>query len=109
MYVHTFPGLRLLIQIYDPFLMPSLLTIGGGDGGGSEVRQKISTTTSVAVSLRRQIMSGAAVGAAKITQGDEIVQMTETKVGSQVFTGFLATFRYVGVLIFISRSHAFYE
>jgi len=88
--------------------MPSLLT-RGGDGGGSEVRQKISTTTSVAVSLRRQIMSGAAVGAAKITQGEEIVHMTETKVGSQVFTGFLATFRYVGVLIFISRRHAFYE
>lgn len=68
------------IVVYDPFVQ-------GGVGS-----QLFASIVNVTVSVSSEVVPGAVV-ATRLEQGDEVVTLKESDVGSKMFTGSLPTFR----------------
>ena len=83
-----YTGLRLPIAVYDPFFDPST----GADGHPQQ--HLAASSLNVTVSVSSEVVPGTSASD-RIQQGEEVVTLTESGVGSKMFTGSIATFRSV--------------
>ena len=70
------------IAVYDPFF----------EGGVGAQQNLVASIVNVTVSVSSEVVPGAVV-ATRLQQGDEVVTLKESVVGSKMFTGSLLAFR----------------